>query len=95
MPDDRGNFTREEIESRRRLLDYPDWFEACKHSRFSKAISKNPITIKIPRGTFRVKIVKGLSGDPYAVYASAEGIRVHDWKPSNAAIDSIRRWHVW
>ncbi len=95
MPDDRGEFSREEIESRRRFLDYPNWHEAAEASRHGKAISKEPITIKIPRGTYRVKIVKGLSGDPYAVYASAEGIRVHDWKPSNAAVDRIRRWHVW
>ena len=95
MPDDRGEFTREEIESRRRLLDYPNWHEAAAASRHGKAISKEPITIKIPRGTYRVKIVKDRGGDPYAVYATSEGIKVHDWKPTAAAVDRIGRWHVW
>jgi hypothetical protein len=95
MPDDRGDFTREELESRKRGIDYPNWHEAAAQSRHGKAISKWPITVKIPRGTYKVKIVKGLSGDPYAVYASAEGIKVHDWKPTNTAVDRINRWRVW
>lgn len=39
-----------------------------------------------------MKIIKTRRGDPYAVYASAEGIKVHDWKPSNAHVDGITEW---
>lgn len=73
---------------------YPDWEAAAKASKWRKAVS-TPVTITIPRGTFRMEMVKPLHGDPYAVYATAPGIRVHDYKPSTREIDRIRRWKPW
>jgi hypothetical protein len=86
---------REAEASRARTLDYPTWHDACKASRFEKAISKEVITIVIPRGTFKVRIVKPLSGQPYAVYHTAQGITVHDWKPTTAAVDGVQKWRPW
>lgn len=81
-------------ESAKRGRVYANWHDACKASRFEKAITRVPTTIRIPRGTYRVKIIKPLRADPYAVYATAEGIRVHDWKPSNSQVDGIRQWRA-
>lgn len=89
-----GEEERQLAESKKRILVHPNWAEAARASRHEKAISKNPITVSLPRGRYRVKIVKPLRGDPYAVYATAEGIRVHDWKPNNRHVDEIREWRV-
>jgi hypothetical protein len=73
----------------------PDWWEAARRSRMEKAITERPITITIARGTFYVDLVKPLRGDPYAVYHSAQGIRVHDWRPTNKMVDETTRWKPW
>jgi hypothetical protein len=82
------------IEPTKRYI-FASWHEAAQTSRWAKAISAHPITIYIPRGIFQVNIVKPRYGDPYAVYATAQGIRVHDWKPTNTAVDRIGQWKAW
>ncbi len=82
-------------ESRQKTRQYSDWEAAASASRERRAISMEPITIRIPRGTYRVLLVKPRYGDPWAVYASASGIKVHDWRPTNAMIDRIRHWKAW
>lgn len=74
---------------------YPNWEEAARASKYGRAITAKPTTIVIPRGTFRIHIVKPLHGDPQAVYATAQGIRVHDWRPSSTYVDRIRVWKAW
>lgn len=83
-----------EIKPTKRYI-YTTWQEAAEASRWGKAISAQPITIHIPRGRYTVQIVKPRYGDPYAVYLTAPGIHVHDWKPTNSAVDRIRRWKAW
>lgn len=82
-------------DSRAKTAVYPDWQPAAEASRERKAISAQSITIRIPRGTFRVLLVKPRYGDPWAVYATAPGVKVHDWKPTNLLIDRTRRWKAW
>ena len=86
---------RQAEESRARTRDYGNWYNACKQSRFEKAISKEVIKIIIPRGIFMIRIVKPLRGQAIAVYHSAQGITVHDWKPDTAAVDRVRYWRPW
>lgn len=82
-------------QARAKGQQYPDWQSAAQASREGKAISAYPITVLIPRGTFRVLVVKPRYGDPYGVYATAPGIRIHDWKPSNLLVDRTRHWKAW
>lgn len=86
---------REAAASRARTQDYGNWHDACKASRFEKAIGKTVIDVVLPRGRFKVRIVKPLRGQPIAVYHTAQGITVHDWKPSTAAVDRERYWRPW
>jgi hypothetical protein len=73
---------------------YPDWEPAARASRSRMAISEQ-ITVRLARGTYPVKIVKPLHGDPWAVYANCQGLKVHDWKPDSRAVDRCRRWKSW
>jgi len=82
-------------DARAKTQQYTDWQSAATASRESKAISAYPITIRIPRGTFRILLVKPRYGDPWAVYATATGIRVHDWRPTSLMIDRTRHWKAW
>jgi hypothetical protein len=74
------------------IYDNPD--DAGRASKQKKAYC-DPFFIHLPRGRIQVEIIKPLSGDPYAVYHTAHGIKVHDWKPGSADVDSIRKWHPW
>lgn len=87
-----GEEKRQIAESRARARVYPNWYEAARASRHGKAISKREMTVVLPRGSYRVKIVKTLGGDPHAVYSTAEGIKVHDWRPTIAQVDATREW---
>jgi hypothetical protein len=82
-------------DSKRHTTRQPDWWEAAVRSRFEKAITERPVWIQLPRGRYQVDFVKPLRGDPYAVYHSAQGIKVHDWKPTSKMVDSITRWKPW
>jgi len=90
-----GEEERQISDSRARAKVYPNWYEAARASRHEKAIAKRELTVFLPRGTYRVKIIKTLHGDPGAVYATAEGIKVHDWRPTIAQVDEIREWKAY
>ena len=67
---------------------------AARASKQLKAYS-DPMFIHLPRGRVQVEIIKPLGKDPYAVYHTAQGIKVHDWKPSSSDVDAIRVWYPW
>lgn len=75
---------------------YPDWEPAAKASRSRLAVSAHAIKTRLPGGrVLEVEVVKPLFGDPYAVYRSAQGIRVRHLKVTARDVDSIRRWKAW
>lgn len=70
---------------------FDSWEEAAKASVWNKAIS-SPRTIKTSRGKYVVDIVKGPTTFEHYVYDGAQGLTVHDAKPSSSEIDSEKRW---
>jgi len=74
-------------------MTYKDFSEAAKQSSIQKAISQ-PIRAKLKGRTdwIFIRIVKPLHGDAYAVYNTAPGIRVANYKVSTREVDDIKNW---
>jgi len=76
------------------LAAYNNPDDAARASKRHMAFC-DPFFVHLPRGRIQVEIVKPLYGDPYAVYHTSQGIKVHDWKPSSSDVDRINIWRPW
>jgi len=76
-------------------MTYTDPDTAARKSKQGRAISQPPFFIVTARGKFLVQICYPLSGSPYPVYKSANGIRVHDYKLTSKQIDAVKEWKPW
>lgn len=74
---------------------YDDWSTAARASKHKMAVSERVTRVLDGGEVLNLELVKPANGDPYAVYATAPGVRCHRYKPSHREIDSIRRWKPW
>jgi hypothetical protein len=73
---------------------FDHWSSAAKASKDGKAVSDR-ITRALDGGrVLDLEIVKPLYGEPYAVYASAPGIKVHSYKLTARDVDGVKRWKM-
>ena len=72
------------------LRRYPDWEEACRHSRANRAVAE--ITVEV-RGTLvRAEIVKPRYGDAVITYFHSGLVM----RPATTReVDSIKSWKVY
>lgn len=71
-------------------MTYDNWEDACKHSKWNRAVGEGYITYKNAR--VHVEIIKPLYEDPYIVYYHT-GIKIR--KATTRETDRIRKWKSW
>ena len=74
---------------------YDDYDQAARDSRHKKAISAKIFTIDTHVDRRRLRIVKPLSAEPYAVFSSVPSLKCDEWKPSYSLISSIDAWEAY
>lgn len=73
---------------------YDDYDEAARASQHRKAISAETFTVDTPKNRRRLRIVKPLGGDPFAVFSNVNSLRCNEWDPSYAFVSAITEWEA-